>query len=456
MDQASGRTDTRWILPATILGSSLSFIDGSVVNVALPALQSDLHASLAAVQWIVNGYMLMLASLILPGGSAGDRFGRSRMFQVGLTGFVAASIACAMAPGVVWLIQARLLQGIAAALLVPASLAIVGAGFAGEARGRAIGTWAGAGALTTAFGPPLGGWLIDSVGWRAIFLINVPIGALALLFARRIPADPAVSRRPLDLSGTGLAMASLGLTCYGLISLGRNLRLPGTAALVGATVALAAFVLVERRAAAPMMPLSLFRVRAFSGANALTVLLYAALSGALFLLPFVLINARRYSAAAAGSALLPFAIILGIGSRTAGTIGARYGAGPSLSIGALVTAVGYALLALRSGDSTYWTGTMPGLILLAIGMTIAIAPLTTTIFESSPAGLSGIASGINNAAARAGGLIAVAALGLAFGTGDSTSIPAIALLAAYRRVLWIAAVLAAGSALTAALAIRRG
>jgi EmrB/QacA subfamily drug resistance transporter len=455
MDQYTDNPGARWILPATILGSSLGFIDGSVVNVALPALQNDLHASLATVQWIVNGYMLMLASLILPGGSAGDQFGRGRTFRLGLTGFVAASVACAAAPGTMWLIQARLVQGIAAALLVPASLAIVGAGFTGEARGRAIGTWAGAGALTTALGPPLGGWLIDTVGWRAIFLINVPIGALALLFARRIPVDPAVSRQPLDIGGSALAVLSLGLACYGLIALGRGMRFPGYAALAAALVVVVGFVEFERRCAAPMMPLSLFRVRAFAGANALTVLLYAALSAVLFLLPFVLINARGYSAAAAGSAVLPFAIILGFGSRTAGALGARYGAGTSLGIGAMASAGGYALLALRTGDSSYWTGTLPGLVLVAVGMTIAIAPLTTTIFEASPPEFSGIASGINNTAARAGGLIAVAALGLAFGTSDATSISATAVLIADRRVLWIAVALAAASALTAVLTVRR-
>lgn len=455
MDRSSDDSGTRWILPATILGSSLGFIDGSVVNIALPALQRDFHASMATVQWIVNGYMLMLAGLILPGGSAGDRFGRIRMFRLGLTGFLVASVACAVAPSPVWLIQARLVQGIAAALLIPASLAIVGAGFTGEARGRAIGTWAGAGALMTAIGPPLGGWFIDSVGWRVIFLINVPIGVLALLFARRIRADPALSRQQLDVGGASLAVLGLGLACYGLISLGRGARLPGYAALLAALVILVAFVRFEQRAAAPMMPLTLFQARAFAGANVLTMLLYAALSAVLFLLPFVLINARGYRAAAAGSALLPFALILGFGSRSAGAFGARYGAWLSLSIGSMATGGGYALLALRADDPAYWSGTLPGLLLLAVGMTIAIAPLTTVIFESSPAEFSGVASGINNTAARAGGLIAVAAMGLAFGSSDAASIPGMEVLIAYRRVLWIAVGLAALSALTARLTIRR-
>jgi EmrB/QacA subfamily drug resistance transporter len=456
MDQPPTGAETRWILPATILGSSLSFIDSSVVNVALPAIQRDLQASLATVQWIVNGYMLMLASLILPGGSASDRFGRRRIFLIGLGGFVTASLACALAPGAGSLVAARLVQGIAAALLVPSSLAIIGSAFSGEARGRAIGTWASAAALTTAFGPPLGGWLIDTIGWRAIFVINLPIGVLAMLFAYRMPADrPAVPDARLDLGGALLAVMGLGLICYGLISLGRREHSAGMSALAAAALALVGFMVVERRSAAPMMPLSLFGNRSFSGANALTVLLYAALSGALFLLPFVFISVRHYSASAAGSAFLPFAIIMAAGSRAAGALGGRFGARPPLIIGALMTGAGYALLAVFADDANYWSGTMPGLIVLGVGMTIAIAPLTTAIFDSSPRELSGIASGINNTAARAGGLIAVAALGLAFGETDAATIPGTMLISAYRLVLFVAAAFAAASALIAALTIRR-
>jgi EmrB/QacA subfamily drug resistance transporter len=447
---------TRWILPATILGSSLSFIDSSVVNVALPAMQRDLHASLATMQWVVNGYMLMLASLILPGGSAGDRFGRRRVFLIGLCAFVIASLACALAPGTAWLIAARLMQGIAAALLVPASLAIIGAAFAGPARGRAIGTWAGAAALTTALGPPLGGWLVDTISWRAIFYINVPIGALAAVFALRMPADrQAGQRTSLDLAGAILAVASLGLLCDGLITLGRAERISGLAELIAAAAAVACFVLCEQRARAPMMPLTLFHNRAFSGVNVLTVLLYAAMTGVLFLLPFIFINARGYSASAAGAAFLPLPIIMGSGSRSAGALGARYGAGPPMTVGACLTASGFVLLALCANDASYWTGTLPGIIIIAIGMTIAVAPLTTTVFDSSPAALSGIASGINNTAARAGGLIAVAALGLAFGTTGTASIPAATLLSAYRQVLFVAAGVALLGGLIAALTVRR-
>lgn len=455
-DQHEHAAEVRWILPATILGSSLSFIDSSVVNVALPAMQRDLHASLSTMQWVVNGYMLMLASLILPGGSAGDRFGRRHVFLIGLCAFIAASLACALAPGAQWLIVARLAQGIAAALLVPASLAIIGAAFSGAARGRAIGTWAGAAALTTAIGPPLGGWLVDTISWRAIFYINVPIGALAAIFALRIPSDSRSGQQTaLDLGGALLAIASLGLICDGLITLGRGERNAGLLELLAAAVAVASFIRVEHRASAPMMPLTLFHNRAFSGVNALTVLLYAALTGALFLLPFIFINARGYSASAAGMAFLPFAVIMGLGSRSAGALGARYGAGPPMTAGSCLTGGGFALLAMCTNDASYWTGTLPGIIVIAVGMTIAVAPLTTAVFDSSPVELSGIASGINNTAARAGGLIAVAALGLAFGATSAASIPVPTLLSAYRLVLFVAAGLAVLGGVLAALTVRR-
>jgi MFS family permease len=283
----------RWVLPATILGSSLSFIDGSVVNVALPAMQRDFRADLATMQLIVNGYMLMLASLILLGGSLGDRFGRRRIFLIGLCSFAGASLACGLAPAVDWLIAARFVQGCAAALLVPASLAMIGSAYTGEARGRAIGTWAGAAALTTALGPPLGGWLIDSISWRAIFLINLPIAALSLLFALKVPADPGADiEQPLDLRGAAFAVLGLGLVSYGLILLGRGEEIPGAVAIAAAVPAIGFFIRTEKSSSAPMMPLSLFGDRRFSGANALTVLLYAALSGSLFLLPFLLIQVR--------------------------------------------------------------------------------------------------------------------------------------------------------------------
>jgi EmrB/QacA subfamily drug resistance transporter len=448
--------DTRWVLPATILGSSMSFIDGSVVNVALPAMQRSLETSFGTMQWVINGYMLTLASLILIGGSAGDRFGRRRMFMIGLVGFAAASLACGLAPSASWLIGARLAQGVAAALLTPASLAIIGATYSGEARGPAIGTWAAAGALTTALGPPLGGWLVDVVGWRSIFFINLPVAAVALLLATKLPADRGIEdSKPLDRSGALLAALSLGLLSYGLFALGEGARLMATIAIAASVPAAWLFIRTEARAEAPMMPLALFRNADFSGANALTVLLYAALGGALFLLPYLLIEVHGYSATAAGAAFLPFSAIMGLGSRWSGGLVERLGPRPLLIIGPSVTAIGYAVLGFSGEGASYWSSVLPGLVLVSIGMTISIAPLTTTVFDSAPQQMSGTASGINNAAARAGGLLAVAALGLAFGGSRAGGVEDGVLLRAYMLVMFAAAALAAFSALTAALTIKR-
>jgi EmrB/QacA subfamily drug resistance transporter len=444
------------VLPATILGSSISFIDSSVVNVALPAMQRSLETSLGTMQWVVNGYMLTLASLILLGGSAGDRFGRRRTFMIGLVGFAAASLACGLAPSAPWLVGARLAQGMAAALLTPASLAIIGAAYSGEARGPAIGTWAAAGALTTALGPPLGGWLVDTIGWRSIFLINLPIAAVALLIALKLPADRgSASADPLDRLGALLAVLSLGLLSYGLIALGEGARIRGAAAVLAAVPAAGLFIRREMRAKAPMMPLSLFRDSNFSGANALTVLLYAALSGALFLLPFLLIQVHGYSAMAAGAAFLPFSAIMGLGSRWSGGLAERFGSRPALVIGPATTAAGFVILGLSGRDPSYWSGFLPGLIVVGIGMTIAVAPLTTTVFDSAPDDKSGTASGINNAAARAGSLVAVAALGLAFGGMAPADLGGDMLARAYGFVMFVAAALGGLSALTAALTISR-
>ena len=449
--------DTRWVLPATILGSSLSFIDGSVVNVALPVMQESLGSSLSTMQWVINAYMLTLASLILIGGSAGDRFGRRRIFLVGLAGFAAASLACGLAPSASWLIGARLVQGIAAALLVPSSLAIISAAFTEEARGPAIGTWAAAAALTTSLGPPLGGWLVDVVGWRPIFFINLPIAAVALLLGRNLPADRGTTRgEPLDVRGALFAVFALGALSYGLIAAGEGRRLIGFAALAAALPASWLFIRAERRSSAPMMPPALFRSRAFSGANALTVLLYAALSAALFLLPFMLINAHGYTAAAAGAAFLPFSVIMGAGSRWSGGLTARVGARRLLTLGPAITGAGYAVLGLSSGTSSYWTGFLPGLTLAGVGMTLSVPPLTTTVFDAAPEDQGGIASGINNAAARAGSLVAIAAIGLAFGSSTVSRLSASSLADAYRGVTFSAAALAGLSALIAAATLGAG
>ncbi len=448
-----GGQGTHWVLPATILGSSMSFIDGSVVNVALPAMQHNLATSFGTLQWVVNGYMLTFASLILLGGSAGDRFGRRRIFLIGLGTFALASFVCGVAPSASWLVAARLAQGVGAALLTPTSLAIIGSAYSGEARGVAIGTWAAAGALTMALGPPLGGWLVDTVGWRSIFFVNLPIAAAALLFALKLPADRGINRsEPLDGSGAVLAVLSLGLLTYGLIALGQGALIGGAVALICTVPVAWIFIRRESRARSPMMPPSLFRNRNFSGANALTVLLYAGLGGALFLLPFLLIQVHGYSATAAGAAFLPFSAIVGLGSRWAGGLADRFGSRLPLVVGTTVTAAGFVILALSGSNPSYWSGVLPGLTVVSIGMTITIAPLTTTVFDSAPNEKSGAASGINNAAARTGSLVAIAALGLAFGA-TSPDVGGSALANAYRLAMISAAVLAGLSALTAALTI---
>jgi EmrB/QacA subfamily drug resistance transporter len=449
----SARDARRWVLPATILGSSLGFIDGSVVNVALPAMQGSLGGGLSTLQWVVNGYMLTLASLILLGGSAGDRFGRRRAFIAGLIGFATASFGCALAPSTPWLIAARLSQGAAAALLMPASLAMISAAYEGESRGPAIGTWAGAGALTTILGPPVGGWLVDTIGWRSIFFINLPIAAVALWLATKLPRDSGEQRTVrLDRRGAVLAVLSLGLLSYGLIACGDGRWRSGTIALVASVPTVAAFLLVEARTRHPMMPLSMFRDRNFAGANALTVPVYAALSGVLFLLPLVLIKAHGYRAAAAGAAFLPFSLIMAAGSRWSGTLVERFGARAPLIAGPALTAAGFAVMAATAGAATYWTAVLPGLIVAAAGMTTTVAPLTTTVFDAAPEDMSGTASGINNAAARAGSLLAVAALGLAVGSAASLDAPA--LDRAYRIVLLAAAGLCAAGAVVGAAMIR--
>jgi len=453
----SGPGETRWVLPVTILGSSLSFIDGSVVNVALPAMQRGLETGLASIQWVVNGYLLSLASLILLGGSLGDRLGRRKMFLVGLVGFAVASLACGLAPSTHWLVAARVIQGAAAALLMPASLAMISVAYTGEARGRAIGTWAAAGAVTTALGPVIGGWLVDSIGWRSIFFINLPIAAAALLLALKLPQDRGTQDvDPLDVRGTLLAIVALALLSYGLVSVGDGEHVRGTIALAAAMPAIWLFIRTEAKSRAPMMPLSLFRDDTFAGANGLTVLLYAALSGGLFVLPYLLIDVHHYSATAAGAAFLPLSVLMGIGSRWSGGLVERTGARLPLILGPAITAVGYVLLGLSGNLPSYWSGVLPGLIIVGVGMTLSVAPLTTAVFDSAPGQMSGTASGINNAAARVGGLLAVAALGLAFGGPTAASMQAAALGRAYSLVMFCAAALAGLSALTAAMTIRPG
>jgi EmrB/QacA subfamily drug resistance transporter len=403
----------RAILAATILASSMGFIDGSVITVALPAIQHALRAETAGAQWIVNGYMLFLGAFVLVGGALGDRLGRRRIFLIGILLFTLASIGCGVAPSVGVLIGARALQGLGAALLTPTSLAIIGASFDEQERGRAIGTWAGLAALTTAAGPVLGGWLVDTISWRAIFLINVPLALVAIVLAIRcVPESGDDQARGIDWTGAVLVATGLAAVIWALTALPERGAKDSAviAALIGGVVLLGVFLALEGRRKDAMMPLGLYRSRAFSSTNLLTLFLYFALSGTLFFLPFALIRLGGYSATAAGAALLPFAAIMGLGSTWAGRLADRLGPRPSLVAGPLIAGSGLLLLAFAE-PSHYWTGIFPAILVLSIGMTTTVAPLTATVMAAVDQRHAGLASGINNAVARIAALLAVAALG---------------------------------------------
>lgn len=414
-----------WVLAATILGSGMAFIDGTAVTVALPTIQGALGATAVDAQWIMAAYALLLAALILVGGSLGDRLGRRRTFAAGVVLFALASAWCGLAQNPEQLIAARAVQGAGGALLVPNSLAIIGASFEEGRRGKAIGTWAGFTGVAMALGPVLGGYLAENLSWRWVFFVNVPLAVAVLAIAlSRVPESRDPGARRLDLPGTVLAAVGLGGVVFGLLESSRaGIGAPLAAgSLALGVVALAAFVAVERRACEPMMPLDLFLSRDFAGANAFTLLFYFALGGTLFFLPFNLIQVHGYSATAAGAAIVPAILIVCLLSRPVGVLTDRHGGRLPLVIGPTIAGVGFALFAVPGvGSGSYWTGFFPAAVVLGVGLAAQASAVTTVVLGSVDAGRSGLASAINNAFSQIAGLLAVAVLGVlmfaGFGAG---------------------------------------
>lgn len=410
----SSRAGT-WILLVAIVGSGMTFIDATAVNVALPAMQHDLHADAAAVQWVIEAYALFLSALLLIGGSLGDIFGRRRIFVLGIAVFALASLGCALAQTIQQIDVARCLQGTGAALAVPGSLALISAGFNSADRGRAIGTWSGFASITAAIGPLLGGWLAQYASWRYVFLINIPLAAVVIVVALlRVPESRSnVGKAAVDVVGSILATLGLGALTYGLIRLQSTGLDPTTlTALIVSAASLAGFLTWEAVSPTPMMPLNIFRNATFSGANLYTFLLYAALGGGLYFVPFDLQNVQGYTPSAAGAAMLPFILIMFVSSRWSGGLVASIGARIPMVIGAIVAGFGFLAYARIGVGGSYWTTFFPASVILGIGGALFVAPLTTTVMTALGNARAGIASGINNAVSRVAGLIALAALGI--------------------------------------------
>jgi EmrB/QacA subfamily drug resistance transporter len=450
-----GTAKGRWVVAAAVLGSGVAFLDGTVVNAALPAIARDLHANLGDLQWVLTGYLLTLGSLLVLGGSLGDRYGRRRIFEIGLVSFALTSLLCAIAPDTGSLIAARCVQGVAAALVVPNSLAIVSASFATEDRGRAIGAWSGLGGIATAIGPFLGGYLIDSVSWRWVFVINLPIAAAAVWIARvHLPEsrDEHAGAR-LDVAGSALLTVGLAGLVYALIEGPGNGWKPVPVALgVVGVLALVAFVMVEARKRNPMVPLGIFRSEQFSGANAVTFAVYAALGTVTFLLVVHLQTDLGYSALEAGASLLPITACMLLLSARAGALAQRIGPRIPMTVGPLVVALGMVLLGRVDPGTTYWETVFPAVIVLGLGLSLTVAPLTATVLGAVDDSHAGIASAINNSVARIAGLLAVAVLPAAAGL---TAKQGLDLVDGFSRAMYIAAVLSVVGGVLAFLTIRR-
>ena len=448
----------RWVLTATVLGSAMASIDATAVGIALPAIGREFHTDLATLQWVVTGYSLTLASLLLVGGALGDRYGRRRVFTVGVVWFALASALCGLAPGPALLVTARALQGVGAALLTPGSLAILEASFRPGDRGRAIGAWSGLSGVATAIGPFLGGWLVQAVSWRLIFAINLPLAALVVFVARRhVPEShdrDAVGR--IDVAGAVLITSGLvGLT-FGLIEGPADGWAAPTvqSALIGAVLLLGGFVARERRAAVPMLPLSLFASAQFTAANVVTFVLYGALGGALFLLPIQLQQVSGYTALQAGVSLLPITALMLTLSARSGALAARIGPRLQMSVGPVLVGAGLALLTRVGRTGDYPTEVLPAVLVFGLGLAVTVAPLTTTALAAAPARHAGMASAVNNDVSRAGGLIAVAVLPAAAGITGSAYLHPAQFSAGFHTACLICAVLCAFSGVLAALTVR--
>jgi EmrB/QacA subfamily drug resistance transporter len=448
----------RWVIAAAVLGSGMSMLDSTVVGIALPQIAHDFHGGIGTLQWIVTGYALTLAAFLLLGGALGDRYGRRRIFVIGVTWFAVASAACGLAPGPLALIIGRIVQGVGGALLTPASLAILQASFRPDDRARAIGAWSGLAGVASAAGPLVGGYLLAVASWRWIFFINLPLAAAVIAISlRHVPEsrDPASAGR-IDVPGAAIAVAFLTGLTYGLIEAAtRGWSSPAVAAsLVVAAVALPAFLVVEHRSAHPMLPLDLFRSRQFSGANAVTFAVYGGLGGALFLLPVALQIVKGYSPLEAGLALLPVTLVMLAFSARSGQLSARIGPRLQMTVGPFLVGAGLALLSRATGPGSYVTAVLPGVLVLAIGLAVTVAPLTATAMGAAPSEHSGIASGVNNVVARAAGLVAVAVLPLLAGLSGVSGLAPSELASGFRTAMLISAVVAFAGGVLAALTIR--
>jgi EmrB/QacA subfamily drug resistance transporter len=445
-DGRRGPSHPRLVITTTILASSLAFIDGSVVNVGLPAIGASVQADAAGLQWVVNAYLLPLSALLLLGGAAGDRFGRRRLLVAGVSLFGLASLASAAAPNLPLLLIARFVQGASAAALMPSSLAILGQSFTGEAKGRAVGIWASAGAAAGAVGPVLGGWLIDVGSWRLVFLINLPLCVMAVALAYLyVDADVDDGRGTLDLRGATLATVGLGLTTWALTEgSGRGWSVFASAVLCAGVISSIIFLISERPLGdKAMMPLALFGSARFIGLTLLTLLLYGALGGLFVLVPYVLIESAGYTATQAGAALLPLPLVIAVASPAAGALSAKIGPRLPLVVGPVIVALGF-LLALRIGpDTSYWLGVLPAMLIIALGMAGAVAPLTTAVLMSVDGHHTGAASGLNSAVARTGGLVATALIGAVLASTGPALLSAFGVAAIVGAGLCVAASLSA-------------